>query len=45
MLRTARKIVLASGGWEKAGAIQATQLLIDPHVLITDKQVAETLTA
>ena len=44
MLQTARKIVLASGGWEKVGAILATLRLIEPQVLITDEQVAETLT-
>lgn len=44
MLRRARRIVLASGGWEKAAAVLAALRLLKPEVLITDEVVAETLT-
>ena len=44
MLRSARKIVLSSGGWEKVDAIRAALLLIEPHTLVTDEHVAEALT-
>ncbi|MFB2553678.1 sugar-binding transcriptional regulator [Ensifer soli] len=42
-LRSARKIVLASGGWHKLPVIRASMRLLSPHVLITDEQVAERL--
>ncbi|MCW6507505.1 sugar-binding transcriptional regulator [Lichenifustis flavocetrariae] len=43
MLRKARRIVLASGGWEKTAAIRAAIRLLTPEVLITDETVAEAL--
>ena len=43
MLSAARRIVLASGGWEKSTAILAAIRLLRPQVLITDETVAETL--
>ena len=42
-LRSARRIVLASGGWNKARAILAAIRLLKPEVLITDENVAERL--
>ena len=43
MLRRSRRIVLASGGWEKATAVLAAIRMLKPEVLITDELVAETL--
>ena len=45
MLQSARRIILASGGWEKAAAVKSALLLLEPEVLITDSDVAETLLA
>lgn len=45
MLRSARKIILASGGWEKAAAIKSGLKMLEPSVLITDTDVAESLLA
>ena len=45
MLHSARRIILASGGWEKSAAVKSTLLLLEPEVLITDSEVAETLLA
>ena len=45
MLQSARRIILASGGWEKALAVKSALLLLEPEVLITDYDVAETLLA
>ena len=45
MLRKARRIVLASGGWEKASAVLAAIRLLKPDVLIVDETVAESLIA
>jgi DNA-binding transcriptional regulator LsrR (DeoR family) len=42
-LRSARKLVLASGGWEKTASITAALRSLAPHVLITDEVVAERL--
>lgn len=42
-LSGARKIVLASGGWQKYEAILAAMRLLKPHVLVTDELVAERL--
>ena len=42
-LRLARRVVLASGGWQKAAIIQAAMTLIAPQVLITDYHVAKRL--
>ena len=42
-LRSARRIVLASGGWNKTRAILAAIRLLKPEVLITDENVAERL--
>lgn len=42
-LRTARKLVLASGGWSKYGVIRGALALLKPNVLITDELVAELL--
>ena len=44
-LRSARKIVLASGGWEKYNAIKGALGLLKPHVLVTDELVEERLTS
>lgn len=44
-LRTARKVVLASGGWQKYEAIKGAMRLLRPHVLVTDELVAERLAA
>ncbi|MCW6508345.1 sugar-binding transcriptional regulator [Lichenifustis flavocetrariae] len=43
MLRSARKIILSSGGWEKADVIRAALLLIEPQCLVTDEHIAEVL--
>jgi DNA-binding transcriptional regulator LsrR (DeoR family) len=43
MLRRARRIVLSSGGWEKAAAVRSCMSLIRPHVLITDEHVAHSM--
>lgn len=42
-LRTARKLVLASGGWSKYATIRGALGLLQPNVLITDVLVAELL--
>ena len=42
-LQGARKIVLASGGWQKYGVIRGALRLLNPHVLVTDELVAERL--
>ena len=42
-LGTARRVVLASGGWKKAGSILAALRLLRPQVLITDYDVADLL--
>jgi DNA-binding transcriptional regulator LsrR (DeoR family) len=42
-LRGARKLVLASGGWQKYEVIRGAMRLLKPHVLITDELVAERL--
>ena len=44
-LSMARRLVLASGGWQKAAAIQAATKLLAPQVLITDFNVAERMLA
>ncbi len=44
-LRGTRKLVLASGGWQKYGVIRGAMKLLRPHVLITDELVAERLAA
>ena len=44
-LSGARKIVLASGGWQKYESILAAMRLLKPHVLVTDELVAERLAA
>ena len=44
-LSTARKLVLASGGWSKHGVIRGAMKLLRPQVLITDELVAELLAA
>jgi DNA-binding transcriptional regulator LsrR (DeoR family) len=44
-LAGARKIVLASGGWQKYEVINAAMKLLRPHVLVTDELVAERLTS
>ncbi len=43
LLRRSRRIVLSSGGWEKATAVLAAVRLLKPEVLITDEVVAELL--
>lgn len=43
ILRSARRIILASGGWEKAAAVRSALLLLKPAILITDVDVADTL--
>lgn len=42
-LSSARKLVLASGGWQKYDVIRGALRLLKPHVLITDELVAERL--
>lgn len=42
-LRTARKIILASGGMQKYAAIRGAMKLLRPHVLLTDLDVAQRL--
>lgn len=42
-LRSARRIVLASGGWHKLAGFRAAMKLLSPHVIITDEQIAERL--
>jgi len=42
-LRGTRKLVLASGGWQKHGVIRGALKLLHPHVLVTDEIVAERL--
>lgn len=42
-LHGARKIVLASGGWQKYGVIRGALRLLKPQVLVTDELVAERL--
>lgn len=44
-LRGARKLVLASGGWQKYDAIRGAMRLLKPHVLVTDGLIAEQLVA
>jgi DNA-binding transcriptional regulator LsrR (DeoR family) len=44
-LSTARKLVLASGGWQKYEVIKGAMKLLKPHVLVTDELVAERLVA
>lgn len=44
-LSTAKKIVLAAGGWEKYEIVSASMKLLKPHVLVTDENVAERLIA
>ena len=44
-LSMARRLVLASGGWQKAAAIRAAMRLLKPQVLVTDFNVAERLLA
>ncbi len=44
-LRGARKLVLASGGWQKYDVIRGALKLLKPHVLVTDEIVAERLAA
>lgn len=42
-LRTARKVVLASGGWHKYAAIRGAMKLLSPQVVVTDLEVAQQL--
>lgn len=42
-LRGARKLVLASGGWQKHEVIRGAMRLMKPNVLVTDELVAEKL--
>jgi DNA-binding transcriptional regulator LsrR (DeoR family) len=44
-LGSTRKIVLASGGWQKYEVVNAAIKLLKPHVLVTDESVAERLVA
>ncbi|MCA8878380.1 MAG: sugar-binding transcriptional regulator [Rhodobacteraceae bacterium] len=44
-LRATRKIVLASGGWQKITIIRAALRMLSPAILITDETVAERLAA
>ena len=43
LLRRSRRVVLSSGGWEKAAVVLAGVRLLKPEVLITDEAVAERL--
>jgi len=42
-LRSARQLVLVSGGWEKLKAVTAALRLLRPNVLIVDELVADRL--
>ena len=44
-LKGARKLVLASGGWQKYSAIRGAMKLLSPNILVTDELVAERLAA
>ena len=44
-LKGRRKLVLASGGWQKYGVIRGALKLLRPNVLVTDELVAERLVA
>jgi len=44
-LRSARRMVLASGGWQKCTIIRAALRMLSPAVLITDETVAARLCA
>jgi DNA-binding transcriptional regulator LsrR (DeoR family) len=44
-LKGARKLVQASGGWQKYGVIRGAMKLPRPNVLITDELIAEGLAA
>lgn len=44
-LKGTRKLVLASGGWQKYAVIRGALKLLHPHVLVTDELVAERLVA
>ena len=44
-LKGTRKLVLASGGWQKYKVIRGALKLLRPHVLVTDALVAERLVA
>ena len=44
-LQGVRKLILASGGWQKYEAIRGAMRLLKPHVLVTDELVAERLAA
>jgi DNA-binding transcriptional regulator LsrR (DeoR family) len=44
-LRSAGKLVLASGGWQKYPVIRASMRLLKPNVLITDELVADRLSS
>ena len=43
LLRRSRRIVLSSGGWEKATTVLAAVRMLKPEVLIIDEVVAEFL--
>ena len=43
LLRRSRRVVLSSGGWDKATVVLAAVRLLKPEVLITDEVVAERL--
>ncbi|MEJ5902575.1 sugar-binding transcriptional regulator [Ochrobactrum teleogrylli] len=42
-LRSARKVVLASGGWQKLAVFKAAMKLLRPNIIVTDEVVAERL--
>lgn len=42
-LRSARKVVLASGGWQKISVFKAAMKLLNPSIIVTDELVAERL--
>jgi len=44
-LKSARKIILASGGKSKSVAFPAAMKLLEPHVIITDEALGESLLA
>ncbi len=45
ILHSARRIILASGGWEKASAARAALRILKPEVFVTDSAVADALLA
>ena len=43
ILHSARRIILASGGWEKVPVVRSALRILEPEVFVTDSAVAEAL--